>query len=377
MKKIYSRMMLSVIAALMVVVGCKKDDEMKHTNVSPVGSLYAPNDNASMNLGAASTAVFEWEGAKAEDNGVVLYDVIFDKEDGDFSNPIYRVPADGKGFQRTLTLSFADLNKVAGMAGIKADESGKLKWTVWSSKGLNVQKSTAVRTIVVKRPAGFSAPDELFLAGSAAEGGDDLSKAVKFKRIDPNSFEIYTSLKNGELYLSTSNISNSSTYYIEGGKLKEAGKGQIEGNNKVYRIRVNFAVATTEIAEIETVGLWFAPENKFFFEIPYAGNGTWEIKNTPIVFRQESWGRDERYKFRFKVKNTEGVSSDEWYGSTNRDNQRPTSTTAASYWNMVPVSSDRWDNSFKFSGDADNKNVDVKVIFNSSVPAYTHSVTVK
>lgn len=110
------------------------------------------------------------------------------------------------------------------------------------------------------------------------------------------------------------------------------------------------------------------------FELPYTGSGTWEVQDAPIEFKQESWGRDERYKFRLTVNNADGTSVDEWFGSTNADNQRPTASTAASYWHMVPVSDDPWANTFKFGDDVDNNQADIKVIFNSTEPAYTHTV---
>lgn len=373
MKKLYSQLIVSLFVAL-GFTACDKE-EMNHKQVSPVNSLYAPADNQFFNLGAKSTAVFEWEAAKAEDNGVVLYDVIFDLENGDFANPIYTVPSDGNGLKRTLTLSFSDLNKIAGMAGIQPEETGKLKWTVQSSKGINVQAPAVSRLLEVERPAGFSAPVELYITGSATEGGDNLADAIAMKQLTANTFEVYTSLKSGAYSFAERNTGSPATYYIDGNKLKAEGVTEYSGDEKVYRIQIDFTNATVDITEVESVGLWFAPDDKFLFEIPYIGNGEWEIKNAEIVFKQEGWGRDERYKFRFKVKNSAGEASDEWYGSANTDNQRPDETTAASYWYMLPVSSDRWNNSFKFHSDVDNNTNDVKVIFNNTVPAYTHSVT--
>lgn len=375
MKKRYSQIILTSLAAMLIIVGCKKDEKMNHTQVSPVNSLYAPADNAFLNLGAKSSAVFEWEAAKAEDNGVVLYDVVFDKEDGDFSNPIYTIPSDGNGLKRTLTMSFADLNKIAGMAGIQPEETAKLKWTVISSKGINVQEAKVSRLIEVERPAGFAMPAELYITGSSTEGGEELSNAIAMKQVGTSSFEIYTSLKEGEYFFAERNTGTPATYFIDGNKLKADGKTEVSGTEKVYRIRVDFTNATTDIVEVESVGLWFAPDNKFLFEIPYASNGVWEINDAAIEFKQEDWGRDERYKFRFKTVAEDGSSNDEWYGSTNSDNNRPTETTAASYWYMVPVFDDRWNNSFKFDERVDNNTSDIKVIFNSTVPAYTHVIT--
>ena len=94
-----------------------------------------------------------------------------------------------------------------------------------------------------------------------------------------------------------------------------------------------------------------------------------------ICHTQETWGRDERYKFRFTVANN-GETQEEWFGSTNADNQRPDANTSPAYWHMVPVTNDHWNNSFKFATEVDMSTVDVEVIFNTEVPEYTHSVTI-
>src|SRR5690606_31094476 len=272
---------------------------------------------------------------------------------------------------------YAELSRIAGMAGIQPEGSGKLKWTVWSSKGVNVQASPVSYLIEVERPAGFPAPAEAFLSGSATEGGAELANAVQMKQVSAGVYEIYTALKAGEYFISERNTGEPVTYSVSGDKLVSGGTTEVTGEEKVYRIRVDFTAATTEITEIGSVGLWFAPDNKFLFELPYVGNGVWEIKDAQISFKQESWGRDERYKFRFKTTSVDGSEADEWFGRSNRDNKRPTTTSPASYWFMTPVSSDRWDNSFKFADAVDNNTNDVQVIFNTTVPAYTHKVTPK
>lgn len=375
MKKIYSQLLLATMATLTILTGCKEDDGLNHTDVSPVAALYAPENNAFLNLGAQSTAVFEWEAAKAEDNGVVLYDVVFDKEEGDFSNPVYTVPSDGKGLQRILNIPFSELSRIAAMAGIQPEGTGKLKWTVLSSKGINVQESVVSRIIEVERPAGFPAPDELFIAGSGTEGGEALIEAIPMKKTSANTFEVYTTLQEGEYYFASRKEGTPDTYFIENGKLKANGTTAVTGEKGVYRIRVDFSTATTEVSEIEAVELYFSPNDEFLFGLPYTGNGTWEIEDAAIEFKQEDWGRDERYKFRMTLVNDEGTSFEEWYGSTNVDNSRPNADTPASFWYMVPVTNDQWANSFKFMDAADNNQVDIKVIFNATVPEYLHTVT--
>lgn len=358
--------------AAIVLVGCDSDDDsLDHTAVSAVNALYSPQDNAYFNLGAQSSANFEWKAAKAEDNGVVLYDVAFFEEGSDLSEPLYVMASDGNGLQRTLTLPFAQLNRIATMAGIQPESTGTLQWTVWSSKGINVQKSEIYRNIEVERPGGFPTPDELYITGSATEAGEDLGSALSFKKTGADTYEIYTMLSAGDYQFVTRNSGDPETYYVEGSDLKAGGSTTFSGTEGVYRIRVDFSDGSVSMTMIEKVELYFSPNDEYLFELPYNGNGTWLAEEQYIEFRQESWGRDERYKFKFTTSNGE-----EWFGSVNADNQRPNADTSDAYWNMVSVTNDRWANTFKFATEVDESTNNVEVIFNSTVPEYTHVVSV-
>lgn len=372
MKNIYSKLVLIVCAVFLV--SCD-NDELDHTNVSPVNALYSPANNKFYDLGAQSSAIFEWEGAKAEDNGVVLYDVVFDRENGDFSKPVYTMPSDGNGFQRTLNISFTQLNKIAGLAGIASETIGKLKWTVYSSKGINVQKSSVSGIIEVQRPGGFPTPDQLFITGAGSETGDVTADAQAFKKVGATTFEIYTKLKAGSYKFITRKTGTPEVYYLSEGKIKQDGAATYAGDSKVYKIKVDFSDGSTTMTEIKKIELWFPPLSEYLFEYTYAGGGIWKAANKHITFKQESWGRDERYKFKFTVVNG-AATTEEWYGSVNSDNNRPDANSAASYWYMVPVSNDVWSNSFKFATAVDNANVNAEINFSAAATAYTHSFTI-
>ncbi|QNL49371.1 SusE domain-containing protein [Olivibacter sp. SDN3] len=364
--------LLAILALLLTA--CSKEKSL-NTEVSEVTTLFAPKNDAFIKLGQGSIQ-FEWEMARAADNGLVIYEVLFDREDGDFSEPLYSSPSEGNGMQRILTLDHGVINRIAETAGIGPLETGAIKWSVVSSKGVNVQAPVAVHTLVIERPAGFtSVPTELYLTGSAAEGGGNLDNAPEFKQISNGIYEIYTKLGDGTYQFIDAQNENANSYFIDNTGIIQAGGENSHAGEHVYRIRLNFNNATSSMTEITNVSLWFAPDDRFWFDLPYTQNGTWEIKGADIIFKQEDWGRDERYKFRFMVKNATGEDSEEWYGSSNADNSRPTSSTPASYWHMVLVDNDRWQNCFKFDGDVDNSKADIKIDFNSSVEEYTHQVT--
>jgi hypothetical protein len=371
MKNIYSKLVLILCAVFLV--SCD-NDEVSHTNVSAVNALYSPANNKFFDLNAQSSAVFEWEAAKAEDNGVVLYDVVFDKENGDFSKPVYVMPSDGAGFQKTLTLPFSELNKIATLAGIPAETVGKLKWTVHSSKGINVQKSAVSNTIEILTASGFPTPDQLFITGTGSEKGTTVADAQAFKKIGTTKFEIYTKLSAGTYKFITTKNGTPEVFYINGGKLKQDGETTYTGDAKVYRIVIDFSAGSTTMTEITKVEFWYPVYQQFPFEYTYTGGGIWKATNKPISF-QGSWV-DERYKFRFTVVNGT-TTSFEWFGSVNKDNgSRPTDTTPASFWYMVPADGSDWDYTFKFKSEIDGKNVNSEINFSAAATAYTHSFTI-
>jgi hypothetical protein len=191
---------LTIIVSLFLsFTGCEKD-ELSNTNVTAVKSLYEPTDNKTVVLQSSASAslYFEWEPAKAEDSGMVLYEVAFDKEGGDFSSPVYRMASDNNGGYNHATITHKQLNKIAAMAGIQSSEIGKLIWTVFSSKGINDVKADETRTITITRLAGFAEiPVDVYVTGAASEGGTTLANASMMKSTAPGEFEVYTKLTAG------------------------------------------------------------------------------------------------------------------------------------------------------------------------------------
>jgi hypothetical protein len=360
-------------------VSCEKDDRDINLNLSEVAALYAPNDNLSVKLEPATSASvgFEWEQAKAEDGSLVMYEVAFDKESGNFSQPIYKIASDGNGVQNKLSLSHKDLNRIANMAGIKALEKGKLRWTVMAYKGTNIKVSQMSRVIEVERPAGFAEiPTQVFLTGDATEAGTDLANAIKLKSTSSGVYEVYTQLKPGTYRFVSATTGTPVSYEVQGAFLKEGdGEPSPAATPKVYRLELDFNNAAVKITEIVKVAYWFAPRNAVEAELTYAGNGVFKVENKQIEFRQESWGRDERYKFRLSLKAQDGTLFEEDWASVNRDNNRPTAATPADWYNVYKQDVNQWDYTFKFPGEADMKSVDLILNFRRDAP-YNHQVVI-
>lgn len=371
--------LLALLLVLSLLAGCKKDDKALDDTITPVSNYLSPVDNAFIRLDPPSNAAvtFEWSQARAADGTLVLYEVVFDTEGGDFSKPVYSTTSGTNGLETKLVLSHGDLNKIANLAGIKSSSQGKLKWRVNASKGLNVMPATAARIMTVERPSGFATPPaNLYLTGSGTEAGANVGQAIKFKSLSAGVFELYTRLGAGDVKLIDQTTGTPVTYYLSGNKLLEGPNATSPTTTpQIYRLRLDFNNAAATLTEIASVGLWIAAENKVKITIPYVGLGGWEIDNTPIEFFQESWGRDERYKFLVAEKDAAGASAREYYGSTNIDNQRATASTAPAYFYLVPTTDSRYDYTYKFQTEADRKNVDIIVKLQPGGP-YIHQVVV-
>lgn len=353
---------------------CKKEEKDLNEKLSPIGSLTLPQNQQSIKLTPANTQAtqqFKWTVASAEDGGLILYEVAFDKESGDFSKPVYKVLSDAAGVQPQVTITHKDLTKIAALCGINSSSTGNIKWTVIASKATNKMPGQESRMLRLERPAGFAeVPANLYLTGSATEAGDDLSKAVKMKKLDEGIFEIYTTLKPGTYQLVDQTTSSARKFFTEGTLVKEGTNIiTVTGAAKVYYLKYDFNVATVaDAVEVQGLGLYMSAYGNEIGQLSYTSNGTWQSGSIPVVFYQFSWGKDERYKFAMHT--SAGIR---YLGSSNVNNVSPVGQ-GAGYFYLNAVSNDQWNNTYKFNPSADNKNVKVVLSLNADGP-YTHTVT--
>lgn len=372
---------LSIIATLlsMIFVSCNDSMGDPDTRLSEVKTLIEPADGKAIVLApsASASVYFEWDYVKAEESGTAIYQIAFDKQDGDFSSPIYVMYADNNGYYNHVTITHKLLNKIAGMAGIMPSETGTLKWTVFSIKGTKMMKADQSNTLTVTRLAGFAdLPVDVYITGEASEGGTDLSKAQKMKVVSNGTFEVYTKVLANKPFYFTDRISGTPRqFYTSNGLVKENGTTTIT-NDGVYRITLDFNTGAATYTLVEKIGFFFCPSNTILFELPYIGNGIFKATKQTVTFKQESWGRDQRYKFRMFVRENEGQGdSEEWeWGTLNQTDSPPTATSPESYYYMQLVTPTQWDNKWKLMSDFDGIPADYTVYLQADKP-YTHSIS--
>lgn len=270
------------------------------------------------------------------------------------------------------------MNKIAGMIGIKASDTGTFKWTVFSSKGTQAVKSGQENTISITRLAGFEdLPIDVYVTGEGSEGGTDLSKAHKMKAVAGGDFEVYTRLAGGKPFYFTDGISGlSREFYTSDGLVKENGTTTVPTDG-IYRIMLDFNTGACTYTLVDRIMFYFCPDGAHLFELPYEGYGVFRVKGQTVTFKQESWGRDERYKFRMFVKENAGAGEEKEYewGTLNSTDSRPTPTSPESYYYLRLIDGgSQWDDKWKLMADFDGVPADYTVYLQADGP-YTHSIT--
>ncbi|WP_455640902.1 SusE domain-containing protein [Parabacteroides sp.] len=185
MKDIFKKLIF-VTSVVLAFTGCSDNMGDTDSRLASVNTLIEPADGNSVVLepSASASVYFEWQAASVAEAGTALYQIAFDKADGDFSNPVYMMYANNNGYNNYVVVTHKQLNQIAGKVGIKPADTGTFKWTVFSSKGMNSMKSGVENKITVTRLAGFEdLPIDVYVTGEASEGGDDLAKAHKMKAV--------------------------------------------------------------------------------------------------------------------------------------------------------------------------------------------------
>jgi hypothetical protein len=374
MKTIYTK--LIIFSSLVFgFLACSSDGEVRDMGVTPVKTLYEPTDGRTLVLQSSASAMlyFEWEPARAEDSGAVLYEIAFDKANGNFSDPVSIIAADNNGGSNHATITHKQLNQIAALAGIESAAQGTLKWTVYASKGINPVKAEQERTITVTRLAGFAnIPEQLFITGTATEAGSDLSKAIRMKKINDGEFEVYTRLTEGQSFQFT----NASTgtpivYSLSGEKIVEGGTSTVSKTG-IYKYYLDFNIGAFTVKEITKVNLFLCWSQRKI-ELPYKGFGVWELLGHTITGLTGNDNNDDRYKFRMES----SAGETEWRSPSN--DSKPTGNEA--YYYMVEKNNvQQWTDGQIWKSPSttgwSDKTYDFMFSLNSEKP-YTHNLIIK
>ena len=332
-------------ALLLLATACQKDYVL-NTDFEMPTTLSSPSA-VTLDVTSSSTVELAWQGGGAADGGIVLYEVLFDREGGDFSDPILVLPSD-LGANPQLTLSHATLNTIARKAGVKPNETGTFIWTVRGSKGGVTKTYSGYETLRVTRGEGIdNIPEHLYIAGSGArEAGQE------FRIAEEGLYIIYTQVGAGELKM-TSEPGGGFTFYADAnGKLNEGDGGYTLENvptGGLARITVNFNTLAFRVEEIDPqVRCIWAATYADIAILEYQGNGKF-VGDGDVVFYgpgregTPSWCSwvEERYYFIAKVGGEEVC----WGSSFGGNAITPDGT--AEFFHIYEFPWSQWDNLWK------------------------------
>lgn len=363
-----------MITMLAAVFGCQQKFELDTEFTMPT-ELSSPSA-VTLDVTSSSTVALSWTGGRANDGGIILYNVLFDKEGGDFSDPVAKMTSDlGAGEQ--LTLTHAALNSIARNAGIKPNETGTLIWTITGAKGGVTKHYDGYSSISVTRGDGIdNMPEKLYVGGSAAkEAGQE------FRVVEEGLYVIYTKLGAGNLCFTSEKSGGFNFFADASGKLAEG-----EGNYSVdaapesglARITVNFNTLNVKIEEVGTTvrlawGATFNDPATDPMVLEYTGNGNFEGQGEVVFYGPGREGTpdwcswvEERYYFVATVDGTEVC-----WGSDDAGNAiLPDGTEEHFYLHEFALN--QWDNLWKMDHALDLSNVAVTIYTNKD-NKWTHS----
>ncbi|MFD1630825.1 SusE domain-containing protein [Pseudopedobacter beijingensis] len=356
MKKIINKVV--ILLSVIGIASCKKSDmNFKDATVTAVKSLYEPTDGKTVYLENSQnqTVYFEWEQAKSEDGAAPGYEVIFDKENGDFSQPIYRITSANNGSANYIAVSHRVLNKVAYLSGFEVGEIAKFKWAVVSSRGINEVISLQSKLLQVVRYEGFvEIPQALFLKGEGSEVGDNATQALKFTRKSDGVFEIYTRLQANKAFdFIDAKTGTYTSYYFDNEELKEGTNNSQVTEDAVYRIKLDFNKGESIVEIVDRLYLFY-PLDGVYHNFTYDSKGIWTL-SSKIRVKYVSWapGGEIRYKYRMTIRKAGAstTTTESWGHKENDKQEVVTATTDRSYFDLFknPSGADDFAYSFRYS----------------------------
>lgn len=392
MKTIIKKSILLAVGIITLsLAGCNNNDDQINYNVGTVSSLYTPSDKKAVILKSESSATlsFEWEPTKAEDNGIVLYDVIFDKVGGDFSKPCYVIPSDGNGYLPTATITHKTLNKVAAAAGFGVGETGSVIWTVRSSKGLKGNISSQSYTLTITRLNGLDElPAAVYIQGTATEKGSTAQKLCTARAINTDAteggiFEIYTELKAGQ-YTITDDLNRTFTLSSTATIIESSTPITVKSDEAgIYRIKLDFTTmgaTLTKIAKMQFHSAnWQLDISHIYVDMVYAGSGIWKLSNYLFDHSLNTSGTAGDSRHRFIL--TTSDDNVEYLGYRNSDSADGPSYTS-DYMGVYlfddnGIGETDWGHCWKLNNDDCGKTMDITLYMNENNDAgrYFHTLT--
>ncbi|WP_295939314.1 SusE domain-containing protein [uncultured Alistipes sp.] len=349
---------------LLAVTSCTEDMKYKPGKTTSVEQLIAPANNYYVELQSSASEIlsFSWSPAMAEDGMKPHYEIAFSKTPGGEV-----VKYHDAGMNPATTVSHKDLNKIAGLLGIKTGSTGDVYWTVVASRaGERAPVEATANCLTIKRLNGFEEiPPRLYLLGDGTDADNAALRCLE-SGADGGEFSVYAKLEAGKEYYFVSTVDEGATartFAIGANNIiDETPQPAVVAESGIYRLYLDFNTRAAILTRIDKIQMFQCSQNKMFQDFTYEGRGVWTATNMVTETG------DDRYLFRTW---TNGAANwNEKWASKNWDNSSaPSAGSAADFWS-VHIQTDRlnddWGYSYKWiHAEWDTKlTVDVRIVMN-------------
>ena len=326
----------------------------------PSDELYFPRDKYTVDLSTGKDIILEW---KSSGEGFVVYEVVFDTETGDFSNPLYVILSANNGASPNVTVSSPTLNSIALKAGCLPGSTVTLKWTVRVWKGAESALYDESRNISVTRANTVSPlPIEVSVSGTATENDETIelvaATPVSDTKGNPNyvsqvqreigGFECFTRLDAGNFTVTD----DQGRYFRldESGSILQAEEGTLTENTEagIYYLYLDFNTMRWSKKEIDKVEFERRAGYGAIGVMDYKGNGVWTL----VDF---DWGSESDSRYAFICYYKDGTS-EKWGHFEDDCRQSKDPDSVQGYMNVYRFNNatvGEWEDTWKTKGDTE------------------------
>lgn len=331
-----------------------------YSDLVPSDELYFPRDRYTVDLSTGKDIILEW---KSSGEGFVVYEVVFDTETGDFSNPLYVILSANNGASPNVTVSSSTLNSIALKAGCLPGSTVTLKWTVRVWKGAESALYDESRNISVTRANTVSPlPIEVSVSGTATENDATIelvaATPVSDTKGNPNyvsqvqreigGFECFTRLETGNLTITD----DQGRFFIldESGSILQAEEGSVTENTEtgIYYLYLDFNTMRWSKKEIDKVEFERRAGYGAIGVMDYKGNGVWTL----VDF---DWGSESDSRYAFICYYKDGTS-EKWGHFEDDCRQSKDPDSVQGYMNVYRFNNatvGEWEDTWKTKGDTE------------------------
>lgn len=385
MKKIFIYMASAALAATMVS-GCMEPGRPINFDVRTGDELYLPADNSGFDLSSVADVEFYWAPSVAADNGYVTYEVLFDKEGGDFSKPLVSFPSQITGSSPNVVLTAKSLNTVAKAAGLLPGTSGKVIWTVRAGKGIGGTIYKNYRTMTLTPMNSMDPlPANVWIKGAGAEDAAGIamvpSVPVDGVAAPAGVFECFTKIKGGTEFTVTDELDRQ--YVLaEGGSLSnvETATGSTFDAEAIYWIKIDFDGMLWSAVPVSDVVLYAAAWTGGTMKtantpMTYKGKGVWELLDYANT-NSDNPEKDSRHRFNISLGNGTTLYAG---GSTPLGTDYTQAFLNVDFYTVDGVGNKDWDKTWTFLAGDCGRPFDCTLYLNADNPAgrYWHEYKFK